>query len=235
MNDRDKILDKIKKCLALAASSNPHEAEAAFRQARKLMELHGISDLDVQASQAEERRARAGAEAKPSNWETALASKIADAFGCKVIFSPGRWTNAGRQPGEWCYVGCGAAPEVAQYAFAVLHRQARRSREAHIKSRLKRCKPAIKTRRADLFSDGWVRAVAGTIAAFVANDQQEAAIGAYMATHYPSLAELASLNRNDGRKLRDHDYHDLVAGHESGRNAQLSRGVAGGGQVLALG
>ena len=56
MSDRDKILDKIKKCLALSASSNEHEAEAALRQARKMMETHGITDLDIQAAEAEERR-----------------------------------------------------------------------------------------------------------------------------------------------------------------------------------
>ena len=47
MSDRDKILDKIKKCLALSASSNEHEAEAALRQARKMMEANGITDLDI--------------------------------------------------------------------------------------------------------------------------------------------------------------------------------------------
>lgn len=101
MNDRSKILDKIKKCLALSASSNEHEAEAALRQARKLMEAHGITDLDVQAAEADERRAKSGAKNQPSNWETMLACKIADAFGCRVIFSGGFWSR----PGEWCFIG----------------------------------------------------------------------------------------------------------------------------------
>ena len=54
-NDHDKILDKIKKCLALSSSSNEHEAAIALRQAQKLMELHGISDIDVKAAQAQEK------------------------------------------------------------------------------------------------------------------------------------------------------------------------------------
>ena len=33
-NDHDKILDKIKKCLALSSSSNEHEAAIALRQAQ---------------------------------------------------------------------------------------------------------------------------------------------------------------------------------------------------------
>ena len=230
MSNRDKILDKIKKCLALSASSNEHEAEAALRQARKLMEAHGITDLDVQAAEAEERRAKSSAKAQPANWEAMLAAKIADAFACQVIFSNGFWNRIG----EWCFIGCGAAPEVAHYAFTVLHRQAKRAREEHIKARLKRCKVATKTRRADLFSEGWVRSVAGTIAAFAGTEQQAAAIDAYMVKHYPALRSLKSRDRNDGRKLRDHEYDDYSAGHRSGKDAQLNRGVGGAEQQLAL-
>ncbi len=230
MSDRDKILDKIKKCLALSASSNEHEAEAALRQARKMMEAHGITDQDIRAAEAEEHRAKSGAKSQPANWEAMLASKIADAFACQVVFCGGFWSK----PGEWCFIGCGAAPEVAHYAFTVLHRQAKRAREEHIKTRLKRCKVATKTRRADLFSEGWVRSVSRTIVAFAGTDQQAAAIDAYMAKHYPALRSLKSRDRNDGRKLRDHEYDDYAAGHRSGKNAQLNRGVSGSEQQLAL-
>lgn len=230
MNDRNRILDKIKKCLALSASSNEHEAEAALRQARKLMEAHGITDLDVQAAEAEECRAKSGAKNQPSNWETMLACKIADAFGCRVIFSGGFWSRHG----EWCFIGCGASSEIAHYAFTVLHRQARRAREEHIKARLKRCKVATKTRRADLFSEGWVRTVAGTIATFCGTEQQSSSIDAYVAKNYPSLGNLKARDRNDGRRLRDHEYDDYTAGRRSGQDAQLNRGVGGADQRLAL-
>jgi len=234
MNERDKILAKIKKCLALSASSNEHEANAAFRQARKLMDAHGISELDVHAAEAEEHRAKAGAETKPPNWEASLAARVGDAFGCKVIFRGGAWRAGRRARGEWSYIGCGAAPEVAQYTFTVLARQARYARECHIKARLKRCKPATKTRRADLFSEGWVLAVTDTIDAFAGPDQHATAIAAYVAAHYPALRDLEAVNRNSGRRLRDHEFNDFAAGHESGRDVQLNRGVAGGHQPLAL-
>jgi len=230
VSDHAKIMDKIKKCLALSASSNEHEAEAALRQAKKLMEAHGITDLDIQAAEAEERRAKAGAKSNPANWETMLAVKVGDAFGCRVIFAGGFWNRQG----EWCFIGCGAAPEVSHYAFTVLHRQAKRAREEHIKAKLKRCKVATKTRRADLFSEGWVRSVVGTIAAFAGNDHQATAIDAYMAKNHPSLRDLKARDRNDGRKLRDHEYDDYAAGSRSGRDAQINRGV-GGDQPLALG
>ncbi|WP_153117409.1 DUF2786 domain-containing protein [Rhodocyclus tenuis] len=234
MNERDKIIAKIRKCLALSASANEHEAEAALRQARKLMEAHGVADLDIQAAEAEERRTKAGATASPANWETALANKIAKAFGCQVIFSR-RWDGRALCiVGEWVFIGCGAAPEVSQYAFAVLLRQAKRARADYIKTSLKRCKQATKTRRADLFCEGWVFAVSRTITAFAETDQQKRAIGAYLAKHYPALRDGDARDRNDGRKLSQREYDDAQAGLLSGRQAELNRGVSGGPAPLAL-
>jgi hypothetical protein len=223
MTEREKIIDKIKKCLALSVSSNEHEAEAALRQARKLMEAHGISDLDMQAAQASERRQRAGAQVKPSNWETGLSSRIARAFGCTVFYYPGFYARRA----DWVFVGCGAAPEIGGYAFEVLQRQCKRAREQHIKTRLKRCKLATKTRRADLFCEGWVVAVVGKIEAFAGSQAQSDAIDAYLVTRYPGLTNLKPRDRNDGRALRDHEYDDLIAGKNAGRNAELNRGVGG--------
>ncbi len=45
--DKGKILDKVRKCLALSKSANEHEAAAALRQAQAMMRIHGLSDDDV--------------------------------------------------------------------------------------------------------------------------------------------------------------------------------------------
>lgn len=45
--DKGKVLDKIRKCLALGKSANEHEAAAALRQAQKMMQAHGLTDDDV--------------------------------------------------------------------------------------------------------------------------------------------------------------------------------------------
>lgn len=221
MTDRAKIIDKIRKCLALGTSSNEHEAAAALRQANKLMQAHGITDLDVAAAEATERQAKAGAARKPSNWETMLACKVADSFCCKVIFSSS-WKG-----GRWGFIGCGAAPELAQYAFEVLLRQAKRARDTHIKTNLKRCKTATKTRRADLFSDGWVMAVTETVEAFAGNEQQTAAIDAYTSTRYPSLIKMDARDRNADRKISARELNDWFSGTQAGGDAQLNRGVSG--------
>ena len=139
--DNRNILDKIKKCLALSASANEHEAAAALRQAQKLMELHGVTDEDVLASQAGEAGAKAGAVTKPAEWEAKLAGRIGQAFGCQVVFSRRTWSTA-----EWRFIGAGASSEVAAYAFKVLLRQARTARQTYITTALKRVrKPSVKT------------------------------------------------------------------------------------------
>lgn len=224
----EKILDKIKKCLALATSANEHEAAAALRQAQKLMQAHGLTDQDVQASQAGEAGVKAGAEVKPSAWETSLAMSVGDAFGCRTLFRSGR-------AGSWVYIGVGAGPEVAGYAFSVLHRQAKRARAAYIADILKRVKRAtIKTRRADLFCEGWVQTAVAQLTRWDATADQEEKVKAFVSVNYPSLRNMKPIDRNAGRDLRDHEWNDLGRGQVAGRGAVLNRGVGGDADTLAL-
>jgi hypothetical protein len=226
----ERILDKIKKCLALSASSNEHESQAALRQAKKLMEIHGINDQDVLASQAQEARARSAVKATPTIWESALARLVADAFGCEHLFIQGGWTS-----GSWAFVGCGAAPDVASYAFTVLLRQCKRSRDAYMSTTLRRCGRTNKVARADLFCRGWVDQVRGTVSAFTHSAQQRQAIGAFIESKYgSSLGPLKPADRHKGKGLSATEFGDMCAGSRSGKSAQLHHGVAGSGAPLAL-
>jgi len=45
--NNEKILDKLKKLLALSKSDNPHEAALALQRARKLMDTFGITAEDI--------------------------------------------------------------------------------------------------------------------------------------------------------------------------------------------
>lgn len=227
--DRKTILDKIRKCMALAASSNEHEAAAALRQAQKLMEQYGVSDDEMLAAEAGEQAARAGAMRSPAAWESMLAGTVADAFGCNVFF------NEHLRHGEWVFVGTGAAFEVAKYCFEVLFRQVKRARAEHIKTALKRCKTATKTRRADLFCEGWVRSALGKIEAMTIGEREQAACSAYLTKHYPALAKFTTRDRNAGKKsLSDRDMGDYLAGHRSGKEVELNRGVGGAEERRAI-
>lgn len=48
--DKARIIEKIKKCMALGKSSNAHEAAAALRQAQKMMNAAGLTEDDIEGS-----------------------------------------------------------------------------------------------------------------------------------------------------------------------------------------
>lgn len=224
MSDRDSIIAKVKKCLALAMSANEHEAAAALRQAQKLMEIHGITDADVAEADIEDAVARGVKAGNPARWETLLALSVRDAFGCETIFKP--WHG-------WIFIGFSPAPEISQYAFEVLFRQVRRARQDHIKTRLKRCGPVSKTRRADLFCEGWVITAAGALSALATSETQTVAIAGYIERRFYTQ-KCNPTNRNAGRSLTERDMGDYAAGASAGRGARINRGVGESQASLAL-
>lgn len=226
------IIAKIKKCLALAKSSNEHEAAAAMRQAQALMQKHGVTDFDIETADIGEANAKAGATSKPVAWEARLAGVVADTFGCELMFSSGKFLRP--QRGIWNFIGHGPAPEVARYAFEVLFRQIKLARLQHIKTALKRCGPTSRTRRADLYCDGWVGTVAGLIDKFAGSAAASAAVAGYIERKY-TTSPLQPTNRSAGRRnLSEREYGDYAAGRRAGNDAQLHRGVGGVGERAAL-
>lgn len=225
--ERNTIIEKIKKCLELAKSSNEHEAATALRQAQKLMQAHGITDLDIEHADIQEEGARAGAAQKPARWECGLSGRVADAFGCRVYLS------IDYPVGRWVFVGAAPSGEVARYAFEVLFRQVKRTRAEYIKTTLKRC-TTTRTRRADLFCEGWVMTATQLVERFAGNEATQARITAYL-EHKRNLTSFQGRDRNAGRKLTERDCGDLVAGRRAGRNAELNRGVGGSDEQARLG
>lgn len=220
MDNRDDILGKIKKCMALANSGSEHEAAAALRQAQKLMELHQVSQTEMLAAGVCESPAKSGATARPASWESDLAGHVAGAFGCKLLFRAG-WVES-----WWVFVGLPPADQVAAYSFEVLLRQALKARREFIAESLKRTKKkSNKTRRADLFSAGWVRTACAAVVASTPPEGAAEAVEAHIRLKYARLGELFTTDRNAGRNLSEKDQDAYHAGRSAGRGAQLHRGV----------
>lgn len=125
--DLDKILRRIRKCLALSRSPEPHEAAAALRQAQKLMETYGVTERDVSLAKVREARTPAGRTTRcPPAWLSRLGHAVSAAFGASHYYQV--------HPGRACYymfVGVGPRAEVAGYAFAVLRRQCTSARRTY--------------------------------------------------------------------------------------------------------
>lgn len=223
--DKDDVIRKIQKCLALARSSEPSEAAAGLRQAQALMREYGVSHPEVLAANAQEKSVPAGAQ-RPSEHETRLANVVADAFGCELILS------RGFDESSWLLVGCSPAIDVAGYTMQVLLRAMAKARAAYIKAALKRCGRKNKTARADVFCQGWVRTAVRGISPMDATADQAAAVAAYLETYHPALGTFAP------RRPKSAGRHDTSADHfaglRTGRDVSLHHGLGSNAAPLML-
>lgn len=224
----ESILRKIKKCLRLAESSNEHEAAAAIRQAQALMARHGLNQADIAISDIRESNTKAGAVSRPAQWEQALCCSVAGAFGCKVIHS-----REGKAA-HWVFIGRDANPDIASHAFAQLYRQIKRARKAFIETQCDHLKSQTKTRRADIFCQGWLSAVSKQIAQH-AGERDAEVIKQYMEKKHSDIGELGASDRMKGRRATAADANAFYAGKATGADASLHHGVNGqNSQQLAL-
>lgn len=215
--DHNKAIDKIKKLLRLSSSDNPHEAAAAMRQARAMMEKFRIEEADVALSDIFESASRSSSKVNPVRWEANLAGSVKRAYACELLFMAGL--------GEWRFIGEFA--EVASYTMTLLLRQIRQARRDFIADKLKRCKTATKTKRADVFCDAWVYQVRKQVMAFAGNDTPSSAASAYMLKHHPDTTKADPKDRNTAKRMSNRSVSDAMHGILEAADVQLNHGVKG--------
>lgn len=220
--DKETALSKIKKCLNLAQSTEPHEAAAGLRQAQKLMKEFNLNQSEILASNVSEVWAKAGAKNRPALHEANLARMIADVFSCEVLFGCQFDQNRQKYIGGYYFVGLNPSPEIAAYSFSVLFKQLQASRRAYIAKELQRYKKN-KTAAADLFCQGWVVAAKSVIPLSHRTPEQNAAISAFKEINYSGQSVVVPKQRDLKNKS---DIHKLN-GYSEGRNANLFVGVNG--------
>jgi hypothetical protein len=223
---RDEALKKIKKCLALAKSSNPNEAATAMRQAQKLMEAFGVNDDDVRLSDVNEQSASARMQSM-AMWEVMLANAIASTFGVECFWKKEflGWTRSGAKYKRFIFfVGLGSSTEIATYAWDVLSRQCAKARLAHIRSQPSRCKPITLTARGDVFAEGWVMGVKGKLSALATTSHQKELVQKFIETKHPEMEKVSAKDRSVGRNVSNNDRYQ---GLKQGLDASLNRGVGG--------
>jgi hypothetical protein len=87
----DKILDLIKKCLALSESPNEHEASLAMAKAQELLEKYNLSMAQVQQKSEQDDISQLIDCIVPTDsesWERMLCERVAELNFCKVIGHP---------------------------------------------------------------------------------------------------------------------------------------------------
>lgn len=231
---RQRLLDKIRKLLALAGNNpSEHEAASALARAQQLMAEHGLDTVDVATSTIKSAKASATTAQRPAEWEATLVSTIGLAFGVRPILTFEHSRSVWRYVGRWTFVGNDARVEVAIYALDVLRRQLQRAREAYIKTHLRRVrKAATKTARADVFCEGYVQAVRRLVTHVAMTPEERRAVDRFVDLTFGEMDQLDTRQRVETR--RDHHHRDYYNGAADGRDARLHHGVGGSSARQAL-
>lgn len=227
MNQKEKILNKIKKCMALGDSTNEHEAAAAMRQARKLMDKHGLTEAHVGLAEYGEEGVDLGYRRLPG-WVAALAAVVGTAFQCSTYSS---WRSVD-------YVGRKENAVIASYCLEVLMRQLKGSRKQFVASfpSYGRCGARIKRENADAYCEGWVSAVAAKVKEFAAPlTQQEKARHNQYLTDVKETKVKKSKQRKSATEASTSAMAAAQLGYCAGKDVQLHHGMESGREVLALG
>lgn len=131
------VLRRLKKCLALAESSEPGEAAAAMHQAQRLMEKYGLTQAHIDGTLVTEARVQGTRGRNIAQWESMLVHACCRAYGGKVLWRDGPrggWKK--EHNGTFIFIGTEAAVKCIEYTYVVLVRQLLKARARYIEEQL---------------------------------------------------------------------------------------------------
>ena len=220
-----KKLDRIRKFLRLAKSTNPHEAALALAKARELMEESNLGNADPDLLEIREEAAHSR-NGQPPIWMGQLALMVAGVFGVQVFHARTGWSRW-----EVRFVGPDSRVDLAVYSFSVLRRQLEASRREFIKTECRRFKAANKTARGDMYAAGWVSSARSSITYMAIPDPECHAMQAFTHKHHPTMGRDERSARRTGNDI--HDATAYLQGLADGKGVQVHQGV--GEQQRAIG
>ena len=223
--DKQAVLEKIKKCLALSKSANEHEAAQAMKQAQALMKKYEVDAVDIALSEVSEKGGDRKMAYKLAMWQWDVAKMVADIFGCESYKS--RKTMM--------FYGLGNRAEIAAYAFDVVYRQISAARREFLKTCRAR-KPSNRTYLADQFCNGWMMGAWSVVKGFEMSAEEKAVMDGYVKKEHPNMVEARTRDAKSsilqGSKM---EYEALTQGVESGKQVQLHHAVNGVEGVKQIG
>ena len=116
----DRILDRIRKLLALAGSPNQNEAEIAMRKAHELMLRHNIEVAATRAERSYEVRHLGDPSKRGTRVESEIAALLSELFFVKVIRVPVYLPREARSGLVYEIAGTHANVEMASHVWAFL-------------------------------------------------------------------------------------------------------------------
>lgn len=132
MTDTNKILERVKKMVALGndAAATEAERETALRMAYNLLAKYNLSMSDLPEDQNNEARERQDVVISADKWARSLAQAVAKLFFCKYFYS-GTGTSG---KDKHCFVGRQSNVETARYMSEYLIKSVKREATTRYKS-----------------------------------------------------------------------------------------------------
>ena len=201
---KDKVIDKIKKCLALSKSANEHEAAAALRQAQKLMQAYAVSDIDI--AMADVTESLVNVKTGRTRWRVYLVNIINPCFGVDAMLTGNTLV----------FIGVNGANDLAAYAYEVVSRAILNARRQYIKNNLNKVRIRHnKIARADRFCEGFVIGVRNVIKDF--SQPKHDVIDQYITIKYKIQKTTVRGRKTNGMAATN----DFAAGKSQGRDQKL--------------
>lgn len=240
-----KILERIKKLMALASSSNEHEAALALQKAQELMAEHNLTEGKVLASGVTHIHLKSTQSvSKVKDWELILVQVICGQFNCEVMWQDGSSYATGKDVfGSFVIIGAKHNVEVAAYTAEVLLRKIVKARGQYLEQvkiehaqkydeMVARASTNIMrnvwtskysrdltrkqlTEYGDGFCRGWVVGVAKVVKQFSLNEDDQKAIDSYKQEQF----------RPSGDTKKAQDRSGNMDGYAAGKKAGASESL----------
>jgi hypothetical protein len=220
-DEPDRVLERIRKLLALAGSPNQHEAEIAMRRAHELMLRHNIETAQATARSDYELRHLGDPTRRRTRVELEITGLLAEYFFVTVIRVPVYLPRRGTRGHVFELAGTHANVEMASHVYQFLLATADRLWRAH------RQDVRVRSGRDRLaFQSGVIRGFRDKLAAERAELRGEGLVwrgdgqlDRYFHARHPRIRTLRSTLRLNGAH---------AAGREAGRKVVLHRPVEHG-------
>lgn len=225
MNDRESIIRKVKRLRALTTKRGCSEAEAmaAAEKVAQLMAEYGLSDDDVEISEAASETA-----GSTRSQRAVLASFIGKVTNTAAIFD---WRDGGYVV---VFVGSGAGPEIAAYLRDICERAIDRELRQFKKSKFYRSRRSLATKRraAADFTGGIIQRICVRLRELFADTMSNDAYSRAIAARDARYQGLPTKSRGIGTAKYS---AAAAAGWDAGGNVGLHHGVGGGGAQKMIG
>ncbi|MEI7816253.1 MAG: DUF2786 domain-containing protein [Desulfuromonadales bacterium] len=152
--EQQPIIEKIKKLLALANSSNEHEAALAASHAQRLLSEHNLAMADIEATHKPDKADKVETSVSKTlpKWIRHLSCGVSTAFDCQAIHHPAT--------GKMTFIGVGADVQIAAYTFTYLDLTVRKLCSTYMKQHVD---PTIANRHRELMRHSYYLGAVTTI------------------------------------------------------------------------